>query len=399
MLRWFRKSAPVETKSGLAVPEDWFLELFGVSAATSVGVTASVALSVPAVSSAVRVISEAAASLPVSVVEVNRDGTETVLPDHPIAVMLADHVNDWTSGYEFIRDLVAEALTRDSGGFGWVNRPRGDVREIIKYDPGNITVEYDQHGTGEPVFRLNGEVLRSADVIHLRGPFSKSPLTLAREAIGVSVLLEAHAGRLFKNGARPGGVIEVSKAMGEEALKRMRAGWQAAHGGAENAGKVAILWDGAKFTAHQMTSVDAQFIELRQFQITEIARAFRVPPSMLFQLERATWSNTEQMGREYLVYCLEPWLRSLEGALRRGLFSGDDRARYRIVFDRDDLSRADLKTRAVVINSLIASRTINPNEGRDWLGLPPREGGEEFANPNVDVPVPTADEQQKEPVE
>lgn len=399
MLRWFRKSAPVETKSGLSAPEDWLLELYGVSAATSVGVTASTALTVPAVASAVRVISEAAASLPVSVVEVNSDGTETVLPDHPIGVMLRGEVNDWTSGYELIRDLVAEALTRDAGGFAWVNRPRGDVREIVKYDPGNITVDYDNHGTGEPTYRLNGEVLRMADVIHLRGPFSKSPLTLAREAIGVAYLLEAHAGRLFKNGARPGGVIEYPKALGEEALKRMRAGWHGAHGGADNAGKTAVLWDGAKFVPHQMTSVDAQFLELRKFQIIEIARAFRVPPSMLFELDRATWSNTEQLGREFLVYCLEPWLRALEGALRRALFSVDDRARYRIVFDRDDLSRADLKTRAVVINSLIASRTINPNEGRDWLGLPPRDGGDEFANPNVTIPVPTADEQQKEPVE
>lgn len=398
MLRWFRKSAPVETKSGLSAPEDWLLELFGVSAATSVGVTASTALTVPAVASAVRVISEAAASLPVSVVEVNRDGTETVLPDHPIAIMLADHVNDWTSGYEFIRDLVAEALTRDSGGFGWCNRPRGDVREIIKYDPGNITVEYDQHGTGEPTYRLNGEVLRMADVIHLRGPFSKSPLTLAREAIGVAYLLEAHTGRLFKNGARPGGVIEVPKGLGEEALKRMRAGWQAAHGGADKAGNTAILWDGATFKPHMMTSVDAQFIELRQFQITEIARAFRVPPSMLFQLDRATWNNTEQMGREYLLYCLEPWLRGLESALRRALFSVEDRPRYRIVFDRDDMSRADLVSRATAINTLVASQVISPNEARDWLEMKPREGGDTYANPNITVPVPTAADQQKEPV-
>lgn len=398
MLGWFRKSAPVETKSGLAAPEDWLLELFGVSAATSVGVTASVALSVPAVNSAVRVISEAAASLPVSVVGVNRDGTETVLPDHPIAVMLADHVNDWTSGYEFLRDLVAEALTRDAGGFAWVNRPRGDVREIVKYDPGNVTVEYDQHGTGEPVFRLNGEVLRSADVIHLRGPFSKSPLTLAREAIGVAYLLEAHTGRLFKNGARPGGVIEVPKGLGEEALKRMRAGWQAAHGGADKAGNTAILWDGATFKPHMMTSVDAQFLELRKFQIIEIARAFRVPPSMLFDLDRATWSNGEQQGKEFLTYCLEPWLKALEGALRRGLFSVEDRARYRIVFDRDDLTRADLVSRATAINTLVASQVISPNEARDWLDMNPREGGDTYANPNITVPVPTAADQQKEPV-
>ncbi|MBL8570951.1 MAG: phage portal protein [Phreatobacter sp.] len=397
LARFFRKAAPIEQKSGLAAPEDWLLELFGVSAATSVGVSASTALTVPAVASAVRVISEAAASLSRIVVEIQADDSEKELPDHPLTVMLNGDVNEWTSGYEFIRDLVSEALTRDAGGFAWANRPRGDVMELIKYDVGRFTVDYDWEGTGEPTYRKDGLVVPRNDVIHLRGPFSKSPLTLAREAIGLAYLLEAYAGRLFKNGARPGGVVTFPNGMGEEQLKKMRAGWKKVHEGADNAGSTALLWGGASFTQSQMTSVDAQFLEMRRFQILEIARAFRVPPSMLFDLERATWSNGEQQGKEFLTYCLEPWLQALEAALRRGLFHPDDRARYRVVFDRDDLTRADLTARATAINGLIASRTINPNEGRDWLGMKPRAGGEEFANPNVTVPVPTSTEQQKEP--
>ena len=106
---------------------------------------------------------------------------------------------------------------------------------------------------------------------------------------------------------------------------------------------------------------------------------------MIGDLSRATWSNSEQKGREFLSYTLEPWLRGLEGALRRALFSDEERQTHVIRFDRDDLTRADLSTRATVINSLIASQTINPNEGREWLGLPPREGGDEFRNPNIDA--------------
>jgi HK97 family phage portal protein len=144
-----------------------------------------------------------------------------------------------------------------------------------------------------------------------------------------------------------------------------------------------------------LASTDTQFLENRTFQISEIARAFRVPPTMLFELDRATWSNTEQMGREFLVYCLEPWLRSLEGALRRALLTPEERGSYAIRFDRDDLTRADLSTRATVINSLISSRVLNANEGRSWLGLPPRAGGDEFLNPNIsasgnDAPPPPA---------
>lgn len=109
---------------------------------------------------------------------------------------------------------------------------------------------------------------------------------------------------------------------------------------------------------------------------------------MLFELDRATWSNTEQMGREFLSYCLEPWLRSLEGALGRALLSDAERGRFAVRFDRDDLTRADLATRATTINSLIASQTINPNEGREWLGLSPREGGDQFLNPNITTAPP-----------
>lgn len=112
---------------------------------------------------------------------------------------------------------------------------------------------------------------------------------------------------------------------------------------------------------------------------------------MLFELDRATWSNTEQMGREFLSYCLEPWLRALEGALNRALFTDAERGRFAVRFDRDDLTRADLATRATVINSLIASQTINPNEGRDWLGLSPRDGGDQFLNPNISA-VPATGE-------
>jgi phage portal protein BeeE len=109
---------------------------------------------------------------------------------------------------------------------------------------------------------------------------------------------------------------------------------------------------------------------------------------MIGDLSRATWSNSEQKGREFLSYTLEPWLLGLEGALRRALFSDEERASHVIRFDRDDLTRADLTTRATAINSLIASRTINPNEARSWLALPPREGGDEFLNPNISATPP-----------
>ena len=368
-------------------PEGVLAALWSGVAPGSFAVSGAEAMRVPAVSSAVRVISEAAATLQVRIVERQADGSEIEDTAHPVGVMLRGDVNPWTAGYDLIRDLVADALTRDWGGLAYVNRVRGELREVVRYQPAAIGVTYDPW-TGEPTYRIDGKLVAPASVLHVRGPFDKSPLTLAAEAIGAAREMEKHAGNLFRNGAKPGGLLKTTKTVGDKGVRAMIAGWRAAHDGSANAGRTAVLYDGADWQQMMLNSVDSQFLELRKFQIIEIARAFRVPPSMLFELDRATWSNSEQMGREFLTYTLEPWLRALETALARKLFTPIDRARYRILLDRDDLTRADLTARATAISSLISSRVINPNEGRAWLDLAPYEGGNEFANPHTGASQP-----------
>lgn len=387
MLNFFRKSAPAIEQKSLGNPSDEEIAVLtaGNGAAGSIGL--GMALTVPAVQCAIRLISEAAASLDVKVMKAGADG-EAEDKDHPVSILLKDQPNEWSSFYDLIRDLVATALTNDKGGLAWVNRVGDDIREIVRYEPAYYTVTYSADGRSEPSFEINNRAIEIGNIIHLRSPFSRSPLSLALDAINVAKLMEKHAGALFKNGARPSGVIEFEKGLGDEGLKKMKAGWKAAHEGADNAGKTAILWDGAKFRAMTLNSTDAQFLELRTFQIVEIARAFRVPPSMLYDLTRATWSNAEQMGREFLVYTLEPWLKSLEGALRRALFTPDERKLYRVVFDRDDLTRADIVQRATAYSSLISARVFNPNEIRGWEGAAPYDGGNEFKNPNIDLRQP-----------
>jgi HK97 family phage portal protein len=389
MLHWFRKST-VETKDAtLANPDPELLALFGIGNIEVI--TRQQAMDVAPVQAAVRAISEAAASLDVSVVRIGDDGTEAEDPKHPVADLLRDHVNDWTSSFDFVRDLVAQALMQDAGGLAWVNRVgEGRPSEIIHYRTGMIQVKVAD--TGELSYTLEGKSLDPADVIHLRAPFNRCPLSMAMRPATVAYHLENHALNLFRKGARPGGVIQFPKMLGDEGLKKMKAGWQAAFGGSDNAGGTAVLWDGATFNPMTLNSTDAQFLENRKFQIDEIARAFRVPAGMLFQLDRVTWSNGEQQAKEFLSYSLEPWLRGLEAALRRALFSAEERPLYKIVFDRDDLTRASLTERATAINSLIASETINPNTGREWLGLPPYDGGDKYGNRNIGSakPEPTA---------
>ncbi|MEI6798421.1 MAG: phage portal protein [Pseudomonadota bacterium] len=383
----FRKhnaAARVEAK-GLADPIPSLWALFGmVPTVTGATVTSDQALSVPAVSRAMRLISEAVASFEFCVFQDLPDGTCQEVENDPAAVLLSTAANPWTSGFEFKRDLLIDALSDDVGGIAWVNHVNGQPREIIRYRSGIVQVRYDQ-ATGEPFYTANVQgtplTLPLSQVVHVRAPFGKAPLTLAREAIGTGIALSDHAARLFANGARPSGSLNIPKGIGQEAVLNARAAWSSTHEGSANSSKTAILYDGMSFTPFSFSSTDAQFIENRKFQILEMARAFGCPPSLLFDLDRATWGNMEQLSAEFLIYCLEPWLQVMEGALTRALCEfGSGK---RIVADRDDMTRADLVSRATAISSLISSKTINPNEGREWLGLGPYVGGDEFANPHI----------------
>ena len=393
LLNPFRRRRTADETKSLATAGSFYELITGeMPTLSGIAVTTQDALQVPAVANAIQLISEAVASLDVTVKRLE-GASELDMPGHAVGDLLTGEANDWTSGFELIRQIMVDALTSDAGGLAWVNRVNGEIREIVRFRHGVLTFELDQN-TGERFYRLHNRPIPARDVIHVLPPLGRAPLTMAKEAIGVARALDAHAAKLFNRGARPSGALIFPKGMGEEAVKKARAAWRATHEENDSAGRTAILFDGTDFKPFTFSSTDAQFLENRRFQVLEIARAFNIPSPMIGDLERATWSNSEQKGREFLSYTLEPWLRCVEGALRRALFSDAERRSHVIRFDRDDLTRADLSTRATVINSLISSRTINPNEGRHWLGLPPRDGGNEFLNPNISAapaePAPVA---------
>jgi HK97 family phage portal protein len=379
----FSRTRAVETKSLAASSLDLF-EIFGPDPSSNgIAVSTDQALRVPAVSCAIRTIAEAAGSLDVAVKRIEADGSEVDASEHPVSRLLRGDVNDWTSGVGLIADLLSDALMNDLGATAYVSRTGdGKIVEIVRYSRSYLQVTLDP-ATSEPSFSLSGRQLRTQDVVYLRAPLGRAPLSLAREAVGVAAVLERHAANLFNRGARPSGALTFPKGMGEEAVKRARAAWRATHEGGDDTGRTAILYDGAEFKPFALSSVDSQFLELRRFQLEEIARAFNIPAPMIGDLSRATWANLESKHREFWSTTLEPWLLALEAAMRRALFLPEERAQYAIRFDRDDFGRADLSARATAINSLIASRTLSPNEGRSWLGLAPRVGGDEFANPNI----------------
>jgi HK97 family phage portal protein len=379
-LNWFRKLFRLDTKATLSAPDLALIDIF--TGGTVDG------LKVPAVACAVRVISEAVATLPLTINAIGADGTRTPDTSHPAYPLLTGDWNAWTSVFDGLLAVTVDALTHDQGGFAFVNRVNGRPVEIIRYRPGTWFVTYDV-ATDEPTYRIGTEQVDPNDVIHIRsfGATHRCPVSLAREAICLALAMEGHATRLFTNGGRPSGVLSLKGQVNSDTVGKIRDAWNLAHGNGKSGG-TAIVGSEATYSQLTLNSVDAQFLELRQFQIGEICRAFRIPPQMLFELGRATWANSEQMALEFLSYTLQPWLDNWESAFRRALLSPEERSSYDICFDTDDLTRADLSARAVAYNSLIASRVLNPNEARAWEGLPPYDGGDQFVNPNITVPAP-----------
>jgi HK97 family phage portal protein len=305
--------------------------------------------------------------------------TEDTAP--PAHALVHGDANPWTSAVELRTRLTADALLH-GGGYAFANRVNGRVVEFIRLRPETVTELVDDV-TGEPAFRVTekgGERLyRWRDILVVR-PFGASPVRLAREAIGLALVLEQHAARLFARGGRPSGLLSSDQTLNEGAAARMKASWQAATGGS-NSGGTAILEQGMKFQQLALTSVDAQFAEMRVFQINEIARAFNVPGHMLKEMSTSTWSNNEQANLEFLQFTLQPWLDAWVAAYRRVLFDENDATDFVIEFITDALLRADTATRSEAFAKWRSMGVMTANEVRARENLPALPGGDKLENP------------------
>lgn len=382
-----------ERKSGSGTfsnPSQGLLALFGVTpTAAGAAVTPHSALRCATVLACVKAIAEPVAQLPLILYRRTDDARERAV-DHPLYGVLHDQANDWTSAAEWRLGMQTAALLHGNA-FAHIGRDTaGAIRELVQIPSECVTVETDAR-TMEPTYRaaIGDQSTRTygwADIFHLRSIGTDpncglSPVLLAREAIGLALATEEHAGRLLGGGARPGGVIKYEKALGPETLKRLRDSFNAAHGGGANSGKTLILEEGMEFQPLQFSSVDMQFLELRRHQVAEIARAFRVPLHMVQELERATHNNAESMGRQFLTLTLLPWLKLWEGAIRRSLLTAEEREDHYAEFLTDDLARADMAARFAAYAQAVTNGLMSPNEIRAAENRPPYAGGDVFRLP------------------
>lgn len=391
---FYSKTQAVEHKTQLTSPEDWFLELFQANPSKSgISVTPKNAMRCTPVRAAVQAIAEPVGQLPLHIYHKDGDQRDRVI-DHPAAKVL-EYPNEWMTGQDLREQMQRDCLLYGNGYAEIIRVSGGKPQNLIRLDPASISIEANDFG--EPIYRQGtgkaaGRIIKRENIIHIKAPSldgykGESPVRECKDAIGVALALEKHAAYLFGRGARPSGALMFPSGMGEESVKKTRAAWKATHESEGESGKTAILYDGAEFKPFTFTSVDAQFLETWSHVITEIARIFRVPPHMLYELGRATWGNAGEMGSTFLTFTLMRWLKAWQGEIKLKLFTEEERENYYVEFQTNDLLKPDLVSRANAYSILGAARVMNPNECRARENLPPYEGGDQFINPNI-TPLP-----------
>ena len=228
----------------------------------------------------------------------------------------------------------------------------------------------------------NTVVLLPRDVLHIPGLgfdglVGYSPIAMAKNAIGLAIATEEYGAKFFANGAAPSGVLEHPGTIKDPT--KVREAWQSQFGGSSNSGKVAVLEEGMKYTPISISPEQAQFLETRKFQINEIARIFRVPPHMVGDLEKSSFSNIEQQSLEFVKYTLDPWVMRWEQSIQRSLFTPNEKKNYFVKFNVEGLLRGDYQSRMQGYATARQNGWMSANDIRELENLdriPEESGGD-----------------------
>lgn len=322
-------------------------------------VNENTAMQMTAVYSCVRILSEAVAGLPLNLYRYNDSGGKERAINHPLYKLLHDEPNPEMTSFAFRETLMGHLLLWGNAYAQIIRNARGEVVGLYPLMPNKMTVDRDSYGrlyylyqrTTEDIPSLGKEqqvYLRPSDVLHIPGLgfdglAGYSPIAMAKNAIGMAIACEEYGAKFFANGASPGGVLEHPGTIKDP--QKVKESWNSVYQGSNNAHKVAVLEEGMKYQAIGISPEQAQFLETRKFQINEIARIFRVPPHMVGDLEKSSFSNIEQQSLEFVKYTLDPWVVRWEQAMCRVLLSDSEKPEYFIKFNVDGLLRGDYASR------------------------------------------------------
>lgn len=353
LTRFFQtRDAPTNSTSGAA-----YSFFMGTSAAGK-SVNERSAMQMTAVYACVRILSEAIAGLPLHMYRYEADGSKKKAIDHPLYRILHDEPNPEMTSFIWRETAMSHLLLWGNAYMQIIRNGKGEVIGLYPLMPSRMKVDRDSKGRlyyeyqtmSEDAPTMKGAVVQldPSEVLHIPGlgfdgVVGYSPIAMAKNAIGLSIAAEEYGSKFYANGAAPSGVLEHPNVLKDPA--KVRDSWNAAFGGSSNSHRVAVLEEGMKYTPISINPNEAQFLETRKFQIDEIARIFRVPPHMVGDLEKSSFSNIEQQSLEFVKYTLDPWVYRWEQALSRALLSDEEKKQYFFKFNVDGLLRGDYASR------------------------------------------------------
>jgi len=317
------------------------------------------AMQMTAVYSCVRILAETVACLPLHVYKYNGSGGKEKYLKHPLYKLLHDEPNPEMTSFSFRETLMSHLLLWGNAYAQIIRNARGEVIALYPLMPNKMTVDRDKNGRLFYLYQRNIEdvptlgrdslvYLDPSDVLHIPGLgfdglVGYSPIAMAKNAVGLSMATEEYGAKFFANGATPGGVLEHPGTIKDP--RKVKESWNMAYQGSANSHRVAVLEEGMKYQPIGISPEQAQFLETRKFQINEIARIFRVPPHMLADLEKSSFSNIEQQSLEFVKYTLDPWIIRWEQTMCRSLLMESEKPEVFIKFNVDGLLRGDYVSR------------------------------------------------------
>lgn len=405
--------------TNLGNPAAWLVDLFGGDTASGEKVNQDTALTFSAVYACIRVLSETIASLPIHVCYKDGDGSKFIDYEHGVHHLISNEPNSIMTSYSF-RETLQTHLCLYGNAYAEIKRNgRGEPLSIKLLMPSDVDVYIKDEKLFYEVTEQNyntgvenkKRIVQSKNMIHLTGLstdgiMGKSPITIARENIGLGLAAQKFGGSFFGNGANVNGILTHPGTLNDVAQKRLKKSWNNSYTGASNGLKTAVLEEGMKYERIGIPPNDAQFIETRKFQVTEIARIFRVPPHMIADLERATFTNIEHQAIEFATHTVRPWLVKWEQELNRKLF-GKDESNYYIRFNIAGLLRGDNKSRSDYYKSLFYIGAYSINDIRSFEDMNKVEDGDTHFVPTNMMPLEDMmvnfkqqqEEEQEEPID
>ncbi|MGD6778450.1 phage portal protein [Sutcliffiella horikoshii] len=350
-----------------------------------------------AVFACVRIIAETVASLPLHTYKNVGDGKEKMV-DHPLYRILHDEPNPEMTSFTIRETIMAHLLLWGNAYCQIIRNGRGDVISLYPLLPDKMTVDRDNKGQLYYVYKKDGTpyYLGPDEVLHIPGlgfdgVMGYSPVALAKNAIGLNIAAEEYGGRFFANNATPSGILSTAGSIKDPT--KVRDAWQSAYGGIGNSNKVAVLEDGLQYQPISMPNSDAQFLETRKFQIEEICRIFQVPPHMVADLSKSSFSNIENQSISFVVHTIRPWLVRIEQAMDRKLFKESEKGQCFVSFNASALMRGDYKSRMDGYAIGIQNGFFSVNDVRRMENLDPisvEEGGDLYLTNGNMLPLKMA---------